>query len=284
VTQESKPSQEFVTFNTIVSPQGLPLLTLWFHTPEPVTLPQQLQARPGLIENNNPPVTFNTSAGSSPSSLWDLTLQGNTPLQDKEFLTFNFNADDILVGPAHATLTSVIQNQHLEFVGYDGNHTIQAFYEVNMPQPVSQNRPPLLFVTITPDPPSTTPQRGLELWFHLNLAPQRNVIIMQELAFEVFAEVDANATIPVKATIQGQPHRNVFNIQLDNIDWERARFSQYLRFVFLVNKSTVKLSPGAPLTTPLRTYIEDNGINFEGYNGTDSIIVYVRVPNTLHIG
>jgi len=284
--QKELASREFVTFNTILSAQRIPLLTLWFHTPEPVTLPQQLQAIPSLIENNNAALTFNTSAGNSPSSLWNLTLQRETPLQDKDFLTFNFNTDEILVGPGNATLTSIIQSQHLDFVGYDGNHTIQAFYEVNVPDQVVQNRPPLPFVTLTPGNVSVQEVLEVEVWFHLDTDPLQQIVgidgnKLDPRTFRVFAELNPVGLAELKVRNTQIVQHNVFTVSLT---WPPPANvgpnALHLRFVFLPAMRLIDSQQGR---LRLEDYIKRDSITFEGYTG-NNIVAYVRVPFKQQIG
>ncbi len=279
VALERKPAQEFVTFNTILSQQQVPMLSAWFHIPEPVTLPQQLQAMLGLVEANNPPLTFAASAGTTPSSLWDLTLQGQTPLQDKDFLTFNFNTDEILVGSSNATLTSIIQAQHLDFVGYDGDHTIQAFYEVSVPQPAAKNRPPLPFVTLTSITVVTRQELTVELWFHLDLNPLEETVgidgTLDVRALRVFAELRKPVALEELKVegIQTIQH----NVFLAALSWPRGNISPdalHLRFVFLPD---MKLANSQGGKFSLGDYIANDSINFEGYTGKN-IVAYLRVP------
>jgi hypothetical protein len=277
--QKELASREFVTFNTVLSAQRIPSLTLWFHTPEPVTLPQQLQAIPGLIENNNATLTFNTSAGNSPSSLWNLTLQRETPLQDKDFLTFNFNTDEILVGPGNATLTSIIQSQHLDFVGYDGNHTIQAFYEVDVPDQVVQNRPPLPFVNLASMTVVTGRELSVELWFHLDLNPLQETVgvdgTLDVGALRVFAEL--RKPVALEELRVGGIQTVQHNVFLASLSWPRGNISPdalHLRFVFLPDMKLAN-SQGGKFT--LGEYIANNSITFEGYTGKN-IVAYLRVP------
>ncbi len=287
VTQQAEHAQEFVTFNTIMSGQQVPSLTAWFHTAEPVTLPQQLQAALGLVEANNPPVTFATSAGTPPSSLWDLSLQGETPLQDKDFLTFNFDTDSILVGTGNATLTSVIRDQHLNFVGYDGDHTIQAFYQVSVPPPEVQNRPPLPFVTLTPLQVVLEKQLNVELWFHLDTNPLEETVgidgnKLDPSTFRVFAELRKPIQLSeLKVENTQLIQHNVFSVSLS---WPPsgsfAPEALYLRFVFLPSMRLVDRQRGR---LDLAQYLKDSPFNFEGFTGKN-IVAYLRVPISQQIG
>lgn len=282
----TQPSQELVTFNTLT---GQNKVSLWFHTSSPVKLPATLQVQRGI---NKPPTSFKTGTSdpSKPAFLWDVTPSDGSTLVDKEFLAFAFDTDTILVGTTAQTLTSVIHQQPLSFVGYDGDHTINAFYEVeNPPQPqpglslsdvLSMPTQPLVTITLTGNiPNSDPPQIGYELWFHVNLDQTRNIARIQQPALQVWAEIDADAAISIPAKILSSPQRNIFNVGLDLNSWrEQAKLSRYLRFVFPVNQTMVSSTANAQ-AVPLRKYINDTPIKFEGYNGKDAIIIYVRVPS-----
>src|SRR5205823_14776131 len=112
------------------------------------------------------------------------------------------------------------------------------------------------FVTITPAP-GTIEQPNFELWFHLNLKPPTsNTVVIQNPVCRVFAEVDADTTLPISATIQIAPQRNVFNIRLDPVAWRETRFSKHLRFVFPVDNNAVRSPNTQPVS--LRNYIKNN--------------------------
>ena len=161
-------------------------------------------------------------------------------------LFFSFDTNAILIGTdaSSKTLTSFIRDQQVSLVGYDGDHTIQAFYEVDIPPQGDDilSQPAQPFVTITP----AAHQSIFELWFHLNLVPQENTVVIREPVFQVFAELNQDATGPVGASIQPTPQRNVFNITLDPASWKVFNNSPYLRFVFPLQENVVS-TPQAPM-------------------------------------
>jgi hypothetical protein len=102
-------------------------------------------------------------------------------------------------------------------------------------------------------------------------------VVIREPVFRVFAELDQDATGPVGASILNSPQRNVFNITLDPASWKQFNNSPYLRFVFPLQENVVN----TPQAIPLGDYIRNARIKFDGFNGKDSIIVYVRVPQAI---
>jgi hypothetical protein len=82
------------------------------------------------------------------------------------------------------------------------------------------------------------------------------------------------AMIQIPHTITSHPQRNVFTVQLDTRAWNEAR-SGYLRFVFMLDRLQVMVSPQRAMS--LREFIRWRHIIFEGYNGKDAIIAYLRV-------
>src|SRR5207249_620142 len=128
---------ELVTFSTVAptAQDHTPHLLLWFHTREPVKLPSTIAAQ-REASHVGQPITFNASTTdrSGFSSFWELRLAGDAKrLKHKDLLALAFNTDDIQVGSAAQTLTKVIQETPLSFVGYDGDHTISTAYQVDNP-------------------------------------------------------------------------------------------------------------------------------------------------------
>jgi hypothetical protein len=178
------------------------------------------------------------------------------------------------------------------YQGYDGDHTLYVFYEVDnplQPQELSisdiLNLPAQPFVTITPvanDPLS------LELWFHLNLnvlGTSSNVTFISSIpdsVLKIFAEPTGNndAVSSVNCKIESNPQqRNVFILHID----ADAKATNYLRVVFPVDDLKVQIAPDK--TSSLREYSTEQRIKFDGFNGKDAIVVYVRttpIPQEAH--
>jgi hypothetical protein len=275
-------TREFVTFDTALV-DGIPQLTLWFHDQQ-VSLTRgvgELQAFRG-VDRQPLPFNLNAANGATYSFLWNFSA-AETRLTDQDLLTFSFDTDRIQVGTDDAnarTLTSIIREQQLAFVGYDDEtHTITAFYEVNVPQQVVQNRPPLPFVTLTPLTVSRGQELKVELWFHLDLDPvEETAGIDGELnpeTFKVFAELRKPVKLEeLKVTSPQLIQHNVFSALLS---WPRGNISPdalHLRFVF---SPEMKLTNSQGGTFSLGEYIANNSITFEGSNGKN-IVAYLRVP------
>jgi hypothetical protein len=278
--------REFVSFSTIVptSEGQTPELFLWFHTDEPVKLPPIITGQRGALKTS-PSITFSTSQDGF-SFVCRLRLTDEVKaLTDKDLLSFAFDTNEIYVGNEEKTLSDVIQEQSVLFVGYDGDHTITAHYQVNIPPELSLQElltlPSQRFVVITPDPNRLS---EFEIWFHPNVTKDSSERFIQpdslmqtdRQALLVYAEPREHheAMIQIPHTITSHPQRNVFTVQLDTRAWNEAR-SGYLRFVFMLDRLQVMVSPQRAMS--LREFIRWRHIIFEGYNGKDAIIAYLRV-------
>ncbi|HEY7066784.1 MAG TPA: hypothetical protein VIC57_09375 [Candidatus Dormibacteraeota bacterium] len=284
-------SRELVTFNTLAPPGGVPRLALWFHTDSPVRLPATLPVARGVA---GAAVNFAAApVGGGPFSFqWELTPPAGTLLQDDELVTIVFDTNAIHVGTDNVTLTSFIGEQRLSLVGYDGGQAVRTFYEVHLPPQVQSGPtidevidavlklPGLPFVTITPDVNS---DRALfELWFHLDVDPTVDVVRIADpkaLTVRVFAEVEGQPTpqgVRLNPTVPSPVQHNVFRATLNNQDWTKLNRPPYLRFVFGLD--TVLTTPDGQVR--LGEYIQKQRIKFDGHNGGDTIVAYVRVPGS----
>ena len=289
--------EEFVTFNTVIPEGGgAPYITAWFHTSMPLALPSTLQATLGLPGASSA-VTFDTSAVISPYNLWALTPPNTVTLQDKNVVSFSFDTDSILAGDGSTNLTAIIAHQQQAFLNYDGQHTIEAFYEVNIlpapPPPPPPPAPPLQFVTLTFE--SGTPGREIqaEIWFHLDSNPTSDAVIVDSLQsgktlfLRVFAET-ANPTTPLEEWAVSIPtpplQRNVYNVTITAPPNSQAQKINYLRFLFSpairVSWAIQTSKPSPKLITFSKTlgeYVAENHITFEGTTSS-GIVAYLRIP------
>jgi hypothetical protein len=324
-------TREFVTFFTFnpntdsarANPNLLELkaaagvenfLALWFHTDEPVSLPGQVKGLRVFVNQPPQPMLFATHGAAPISFFWALApLQGDppqaAPLIPDELLTIIFDTDTIRSGSAAKTLTDAIKEQQLTFVGYDGDHTIEAHHQVQIapasqPPPIVQPRvaavegagaegpsgPIMPFVTITRIP-DAGPNRNVatvatfELWLHLTADPVDDTAsISEKLTFEVLAEL-SNPPGPPNPSRLGagsvssvtQIQLNVFTTVMTLPALESNRSVYYLRFRFPLDGNPVSIRGGQSFAN-LGEYIRSTGIRFEGYNGSDAIVSYVRIP------
>lgn len=300
ISEEIPVLRELVTISTVLGLDGSVLnLSLRFNIEGEVRLPPTIVAQQ---ENDQTAITFDvTRQGTVPSLHWDLKPQ--QVLKDKDRLSFAFNingeANPNGISVDTRSLADIIREQHLLFVGYDGNQTISVFYEVNAPAPsideilrVVLTMPAQPFVTITPlvvNPQNA--QAEFELWFHLNLDKTSNSFRITDLppnaqpVFEVRAELNTKDALLVQANTLSSTQRNVFTVGLEPGSWREAELSKYLRFVFSVKDIKIALSDTSGSSIALKDYINKFRIKFEGYNGTGlgddeaAIIAYVRVPD-----
>lgn len=307
-------TRDFVTINTVVmSRDGALHLTLWFHDQQVDLVPLILQPQGKAVVvqlakgvsgphlSRELPITLRSDDGQF-SSFWNLAPEDGTTLDDQDLLSFSFDTDLIRVGPDSARsrpLTEIIREKRLAFVGYDGDHMIRVFYEINIPE--LRQVKPQPFVTITPLA-LTWDEVTLEVWFHPNRRsnplmggrPDNDVtlaISLEKPQFSVFAEVDEiNTTQPIN--FRNEPtlpnvqkiQRNVYHVWLNTADLKTqshgiGRF--FLRFVFLLDIDVV---PDVGDRQPLREYIKQNNINIEGYfeseDGKNAIVAYTRIAVT----
>ena len=294
IAEEIPVLRELVTISTVLGLDGSVLnLSLRFNIEGEVRLPPTIVAQ---RENDPTAITFDVTRQGTVSSLhWDLKPQ--QVLKDKDRLSFTFNingeANPNGISVETRPLADIIREQRLLFVGYDGNQTISVFYEVNAPLMPAPSIDEILRVVLTmPAQPFVTitsliisqERAQFELWFHLNLNPESNEAYIQDLNLRVYAEEGGAAIIPIRlAPLNPNPSpsprfRNVFTVKLESSSWREAREArQYLRFVFPIGQIRMvweEVQGGASLTE----YIFNSGrhIMFEGYNGQEAIIAYVR--------
>jgi len=294
------------------------LLVLWFHTKEPINLPAQVKGVHAVSLTSNQDLLFDTvSPNNDPtvfSYFWGLRLAstGKPPEPNQlpvELLTIFFDTHTIHSGSATKTLTDAIKEQQLTFVGYDGDHTIELHHQIQaaptpQPPPIVQpsvaavegagaegpGGPIMPFVTITRIP-DAGPNRNVatvatfELWLHLTADPVDDTAsISEKLTFEVLAELSNPPSPPnpsrlgagsVSSVTQIQP--NVFTTVMTLPALESNKSMYYLRFRFPLDGNPVSIRGGQSFAN-LGEYIRSTGIRFEGYNGSDAIVSYVRIP------
>jgi hypothetical protein len=294
------PTRAFVSFKTIRPTNEQPFLELWFHTDAPIRLPDAVQAQRfrdnATLSFRTTPLTPNgvPAPAGSLAQLWRLTLLSNTTLGDGDRLAFRFDTDVIVTGPPPARLTQRVRASRLAFLGYDGDHLIDVFYQVEVPPIPTQTgitleevrkfvieMPTLPFVTINVNLPPNTDSLICELWFHPTLDPTANDVEIDKPVFDVFAERgdDTLPALPIVPTSLTRRQRNVFTIQIEAERWKSlSDESPYLRFVF--DTTTNNVNNTASGTISLENYIAKNNpapIKFEGHTGGKLIVAYARV-------
>jgi hypothetical protein len=301
VADELPPNREFVTFSTALADQVGQVLFLWFHTPSDLRLPNRVDA---TRHQDGARLRFRTAPlapDGSPSatrfaSLWQLTLASDHTLNAGDRLAFTFDTDGINAGSATTTLTTLLHEEPTDYLGYDGDHTLDAFYEVEA-LPVQQTPgvsvaevldilfrlPTLSFVTFTilGSPLTGQPNVQIELWFHPAFEPTDEKTEVVEPTFSVLAEHKDGTLRQLPIAQLTQTQRNVFSVQIPGAAWKEFGSSPYLRFVFPLGDNKIVNSPLGDL--PLGDYIRKHEppIKFEGHNGEDAIIAYARLTPRL---
>ncbi len=266
-------------------------LSLWLLSlPLNLTPPGALTVRRGITRDVMPVALTKVGGIGTLSSQWNLILGAVPQLTDGDLLEFEFNTDLAFVKP-FITLTHTIQDQHIAFVGFDGDHTIRTFYEVTLPlQSVAPPTGPTLpLVTITPLI-TNMELANFEVWFHLNLEPRDNRVhvIPKELKLSVFAEMGDKDTNEGPLTLVSSPilnMRNVFNAAIDKRQWQKLvkaitalkQPAAYLRFAFPQSLTLSDANDNSNAFT-LDDLVARTGIKFEGDNGKGFIVAYSRVP------
>jgi hypothetical protein len=262
------------------------------------------------IEFRAEPIDPAMIRGQQFATQWRLMVMGDVAdLQQDERLAFSFFTERIRVAPNNITLAEQIRQYRLAFTGYNGNDRIRAFYRVELP--VIQHgpgglteeqvrvlirdalllQPALPFLTVTPFAGSAAQPPQLELWFHLDQRPQVDELRLAEPDFELFMEIDGqiaiggqtfSSPVPLKFSLVGKPQHNVFQYRLDPVEWRQLREAQrpprFCRLVFSIDRNKLTDEAGSNRGT-LSEYINAQGIKFEGHNGKDTIVHYVRIPD-----
>ena len=213
------------------------------------------------------------------------------------------------------TLTSLLTGLPYRFAGYDGDHTIVAYHQVPSITPTIieagereerreterrepereerreredreglERRPALPFVTITHLPTQAEEQREVtnetfELWFHLVADPAGERASFNEgISCEVWAELsDLRRSGKVDITGITPLQLNVYAVSVALPQPAANQQAYYLRFRFPLSTIPVSIR-GGQVFESLGAYMESRGIHFEGFNGQDAIVAYVRIP------
>jgi hypothetical protein len=240
-------------------------------------------------------------------------------LNHGDLLTFEFDPHNILYGLEEdaPTLAKVIEDKGLNFLGYDGHKIRQHFMVVRPQIAISDNRihagvrtlKTVPFVTITPgriyggteEDGTIRRQQVFELWFHLDIEPDRNRgrFVLPENRLPITA-----ITVKAEQLANRETATNMLDVPVDtvtrlsdtlNIYWVWTRVAPnddlnqrvYLRFIFDLNGLVVRQTAQGT-GTPIHEYMLRNHLNFEGYwldnasepteNNPGKVIVYVRNP------
>ena len=294
-------------------------LALWFHTDDPVRLPAQVRAQRVFVGQESQELLLASipPRGRTFSRFWrldPLSEKGVTPLIPGELLTVIFNTNEIDVGGEDAaeSLTEVMKETPFTCIGYDGSHTIEVYHQVSIAGSQSEGEKPTItdklagsqrpaetndpiaptlpFVTILPmgsiRGAEGLTEAHLELWFHLSANPADNRIgFTDNLTFEALLEDGREMqVVRVEATRPTRGQHNVYTSTVTLPPPEREQRFYYLRLRFPLDANEVSMGGERIAYPTLREYIRVTGIRFEGYNGGDSILAYIRAvvppPNT----
>lgn len=241
---------------------------------------------------------------------WRLSITDDVDqLQPNERLSFTFYTDRIRVAPLGGTLAQQIRQYRLAFLGYNGNDRVRMFYRVALPASQQTGgglseeqvraiirdslvkQPVLPFVTVTPfaGVPYSQPPR-LQLWFHLDVRPTDDEVWINNPQFRLLVEFDPpwlpdpSQTSPVALETQllARPQHNVFVYGIEQSVWYRlSQYGYVPRFCRLVfNTDANRLTDAREEDRgSLVEFIQATGVKFDGHNGGDTIVAYVRIPD-----
>jgi hypothetical protein len=289
--------RDFVSFDTVVAGEEAPRIRLWFHAPPPFLFDEgNVRLRIHHIGAAEEDVAVQLQPEGGPDSpVW--TAAVDAELENGALLTFQFDTDKIRANAP--TLTAMMREEQFSYLGYDGETTLTAHYIVDLPPSVVvppdegglteeqvleligrvQTRP---FVTITPFlRPFEQSGEGLdilvcELWFHLDEEPHLYEAEVQELNFQILAEI-GDDLLELQKDVD-QRKRNVFvtAIQSPDVGFIPGQYT-YMRFLFPVDEIFVQT---ANFGGSLREYIQKYHVKFHGAYGTQGkhLVAYVRTP------
>jgi len=294
------PSRDLVTVTPRTTAAGQVLLDLWFHTDQAVTLPNQVRVQRGQDGS-----TFNFNAtvnsGMTPAFQWTLTPPGNIRLRAGEPLILNFETPAVQFGDG-TTLADWIRHEHVGLVGFDGGALVRVYHQIALPQTaqgpniddiiteLAMRQPTQPFVTINAALQRTVPL--FELWFHLDRRfDTADTVIFPDIPrFRIFTERPNrgnNPSLPPdlrevpRDAISIKPvQSNAYQVSIQAGVWADVA-SPYVRFAFPVAENIV-IAGGQDM--PLEEFIKATRVKFEGHNGEDAIVAFVRVPGQAVIG
>lgn len=294
-------NRQLATVDPLILGNAASRLVVWFHTDQPVRLPNQIQVQRNL---GGTLLTFTAQprGGGTFAPVWELTPPAGTTLVNGDLLAIRIPTNTVQVGNAATTLTSVVAAQDRPFLEFDGVGTVALFHILEIPAPAAPPpptptiRPAQQLVTLTPIAARGTINRQsvliVEAWFHLDVDPNVDAAMVADLArlgdevnrfITVLAETDdalgsGLARLPIRAV--GRVQNNVYQLGIDPNAWESlSRQSRYLRLLF---------DQGLPLETrdfgdiALGDYAERTEMLFAGRQNDDErgpIAAYVRLPN-----
>jgi hypothetical protein len=286
-------------------------LALWFHTDDPVRLPSEVRVRRMFVNQQPQEMLFRAIAPEKQTFSWFWALQppDGVRLVPGELLTVIFNTNKIAVGyeeSATVSLTEVMREEPFTCVGYDGNHTLEVYHQVSLVSrqyekeeessptgKLSDNQhsaktnnslgptSPFVTVTITRLSQGTKGaiEAHLELWFHLSTNPDDNRTgFTENLIFDAFLEDGQQMkTTQIAVTSPTRVQPNIYTSMLTLPAPSKEQRGYYLRLHFRLDANPVNVRGVKTFHQTLEDYIRSTGIRFEGYNGEDAILAYVRI-------
>lgn len=294
------PSRDLATVTARTLATGQIVLDLWFHTDEAVTLPAQVLVQRGQDGSN---FNFNTAAnsGTTPAFQWTLTPPGNIRLRAGEPLILNFETASVQFGDG-TTLADRIRRERVGLVGFDGGALVRVYHQIALPATaqgpniddliteLAMRLPTQPFVTINAALQRTIPL--FELWFHLDRRFEKaDTVIFPDIPrFVIFTERPNRGNSPsLPPDLREVPRdaisikaiqSNAYQVTIQAGVWADVA-SPYVRFAFPVADNII-VAGGQNM--PLEEFIKAARIKFEGHNGEDAIVAFVRIPGQAVIG
>lgn len=280
------PVQEAVTLSSTVDSNGEPTLSAWFHLPEPVRLPADIQ----VTDQNGQTAAFTAEApsGAGPfSDLWTLQPPGSPSdpgftVTDGDQLTATFPGSTVHVGNSGTTLADAVTGQGVLNTTAAGDVTAYT---------VARGTPPasVPFVTVSFVPAVERPTH-LELWFHPHQqSVAENVTVTIKHPSVQVLDDNFNTLFPVaNSTGPTQIKQNVWTISFP--DLPKGPYPLYLRLIILTEQTqlnVVGMPPdgGPPLgpTPTLADWINHTGVRYVGWEGA-TIECFARIVDNVQQG
>lgn len=285
-------------------------LALWFHTEYPVILPQQVRVMRVFMHQQPEELMMRAVAPAGQTFSWFWALESpeggdELKLVPGELLAVIFDTNEIGVVREENSraLTRVMKETPFTCVGYDGNHSVEIYHQVSFSGRRDEEKEPPTGKLAVDQPPApannaTTPMQpfvtiivtrlkpndegpteaDLELWFHLSTnAAEDRIGFTEDLTFDALLEDGRQMrTTRVEATAPTRVQHNVYTSMVTLPAPGEDQRGYYLRLRFSLDANPVNVRGVRTSYKTLREYIEATGIRFEGYNGDDSVLAYVR--------
>lgn len=288
--------RNFVQFKTFSGEKN----TVYFYLePENLTVLDVIALEVHRNKEDNPLPSELTPSGDREDLLWQVKMP-EAGLKDGDVLFFSFDTDQFQVEDGK-TLTEWMEEENVYYIGYDGDHHINAIHVMET-QPEQESEGvskdevfkmidavrTLPLVTITPLAYNIEQSIVYELWFHVDMQPDQYQGEVIDPTVNLFLEAQGRRLLKADTRIE-KVRPNLFRLtatQEAMADIPDQLY--YARFVFPLKEGTrVENSSGA--FDNLSTFMKEYNIKFDGYymelEGEGQVLVlYERLPVNMEVG